>query len=234
MKSFLIIQNDAKEGAGHLQTLLEQRRIGVTTYLGWQVDYKRINAEDYSGLILLGGAQGVYESEEHPYLLDEIELSRAFIDKDKAVIGFCLGAQILATALGGKVLQNTQKEIGWFEIELEEEAAKDDVISSHPQKAMAYHFHGDYFKLPPDCVGLARSEMTECQLFRYKQNVYGFQYHAEVDQPLIEIMCNENTAYMQANGYDAEVVISEIEKFLIDYQLRCSLILNKWIDKAVM
>lgn len=230
MKPFLIIQNDAYEGAGLLMTLINQRKLKSIIMSGWDARYKDITTNDYCALIILGGAQGVYETDQYPYLLDEIKLAKNFIDEDKPVTGLCLGAQILASALGGEVLQNTQKELGWFEIELSEQALQDELMRSQPKTALAYHFHGDYFKLPPECISLARSEKTECQLFRYKQNVYGFQYHAEVDLPLIEVMCRNNKAYMQSNGYQADKVIAESEKYIVDYQLRCSSVLNNWIN----
>lgn len=232
MKPFLIIQNDAGEGAGQLQTLLDHRRLVSRLYLGWVAPYAELDQSDYSALVVLGGAQGVYEADQYPYLLDEMALCQAFINADKPVIGLCLGAQVVATALGGQVEQNTQKEIGWFEIELSEDAAEDDLLKDLPQRSMAFHFHGDYFKLPEACTGLASSALTECQLFRYKQNVYGFQYHAEVDLPLIEVMCRSNEEYMKDNGYDIDTVLNETQEHLDSYLLRCESILERWIDKA--
>jgi len=232
MKPFLIIQNDAKEGAGQLMTLIRQRSLSANTFYGWQADYEKIDLNDYCGLIVLGGAQSVYEHSEYPYLIEEMELVNAFIENKKPVIGLCLGAQIIATALGGEVLQNSQKEIGWFEIQLEDLACHDDLFKVHPEREMAFHFHGDYFKLPPDCISLARSDLTECQAFKFTENVYGFQFHAEVDKDLIDVMCRRNESYMKANGYDAESVIAESEAKLVGYELRCSFILNKWLDKA--
>jgi len=232
MKPFLIIQNDAKEGAGQLMTLIHQRNLMSSTFLGWKANYKKIDSNDYCGLIVLGGVQGVYELEEYPYLKDEIELVKSFIDKEKPVIGLCLGAQIIATALDGEVFQNNQKEIGWFDIQLEDEASHDDLFLAHPDKAMAFHFHGDYFKLPPGCISLAKSDMTECQAFRYADNVYGLQFHAEIDEDLLAVMCRTNKEYMKDNGYNDEEVIAESSEKLIGYQLRCNYILNKWLDKA--
>jgi len=232
MKPFLIIQNDAHEGAGQLLTLLQQRQLMSRTMLGWNINYKNLKQSDYCALVILGGAQGVYELDKYSYLQDEINLTNAFIAADKPVLGLCLGAQVIATALGGDVLQNQQKEIGWFDIKLSEGAMNDNLMMMHSQIAKAYHFHGDYFRLPPECVSLASSELTECQLFRYRNNVYGFQFHAEVDQDLIEVMCRTNADYMQSNGYDADKVIKESKAQILDYQLRCSSILNKWLDMA--
>jgi len=233
MKPVLVIQNDAKEGAGLLASLLTSRGFRQMTVLGWQADYASPDASlspaNFSGLVVLGGAQGVNETEAYPYLSDEINLIQYFIAAGIPVIGLCLGAQLLAAALGGRVQSNTSKELGWHDITLSEAGRKDRLMSAHPEKALAFHFHGDYFTVPPGCLSLASSAMTGCQLFRHN-NAYGFQYHAEVDMALIEVMCLNNVDYMAANGADAVSVIEQSRLLIEDYMQRSANILNAWID----
>jgi GMP synthase (glutamine-hydrolysing) len=225
----LIIQNDAHEGAGLLAALAAERGQPVVQGLGWQIDYADLKAADYATLVLLGGAQGAYETDTYPYLQAEIELCRRFIDHDKPVLGFCLGAQLLAVALGGPVHSNPQKEIGWADIALTAAAADDALLHGLPQQHTVFHFHGDYFDLPPDCVNLASSALTACQLFRHGGASYGFQYHAEIDQPLLEVMCRNNADYMAANGFDATSVIAAAEQYLADVEARDRLLLTRWL-----
>jgi GMP synthase (glutamine-hydrolysing) len=189
MKPVLIIQNDAKEGAGQLSTLIAERGLGQETVFGYDTDYGQLAVDDYGALVVLGGAQSAYETDECPYLADEIALCHDFMQAGKPIAGFCLGAQILARALGGEVVPGATKEIGWYDLVLSEAAADDAILETHPKTLLAYHFHGDRIESVPGAVNLASSDITDCQLFRYGSNVYGFQYHAEVDQPLIEIMC---------------------------------------------
>ena len=228
----LIIQNDAHEGAGLLATLAAERGQPVVQWLGWEIDHVGLKVDDYAALVLLGGAQGAYETDVYPYLQGEIDLCRHFIAQDKPVLGFCLGAQLLAVALGGTVHSNPRKEIGWADIDLAAAASDDPLLHGMPEQHKVFHFHGDYFDLPPDCDNLASSALTACQLFRHGKASYGFQYHAEIDRPLLEIMCRNNADYMAANGFDADTVIAEAGQYLDDATARDLLVLMRWLDRV--
>ena len=96
MKPVLVIQNDAKEGAGQLATLIAERGLQQDTVLGFDTDYDHLDPADYSALVVLGGAQSAYETEAYPYLARQMALCQEFMDAGKPIAGFCLGAQILA------------------------------------------------------------------------------------------------------------------------------------------
>jgi len=230
MKPVLIIQNDAKEGPGLLGLCLSERGYDMDTRLGWDDTVAQLDPADYSGLVVLGGVQGVYESDQYPYLSDEIALIRRFIGADRPVIGLCLGGQLIAAALGGRVYPSEQKEIGWHEIRLAPEAGTDPLLRLHPAVAKAFHFHGDCFDTPPGCINLASSALTDAQLFRLGDRVYGFQFHPEMDTDLVDIMCRQNTEYMAANGSDADAVIAESRDKLPAYQQRTRPMFEAWVD----
>lgn len=230
MKSVLVVQNDAKEGAGLLATLIAARGLEAETVFGYDTDYDKLRADDYGSLVVLGGAQSAYETDTYPYLANEIALCHDFMQAGKPVAGFCLGAQILACALGGDVVPGEKKEIGWYDLELNEAAADDAVLEGHPKTVLGYHFHGDRIEEVPGAVVLASSEITRCQLFRYGANVYGFQYHAEVDRPLLEIMCRNNADYMASNGFDAERVIAEGKRNLPAFEDASKGALDRWLN----
>jgi GMP synthase (glutamine-hydrolysing) len=230
LKPTLIIRNDVNEGAGQLATLLARRGLAQHEVLGFDTDYSQLPSDQFSALVILGGAQGAYQTEEYPYLLNEMEICRAFVEADKPVAGFCLGAQILACALGGEVLPNDRKEIGWYDLFLTDVAASDPLMQSQPKTLLSYHFHGDYITTVPGGINLAYSAMTECQLFRYGSKAYGFQYHAEVDRPLLESMCRNNRSYLASNGFDAESIINESRTHFSAFEGHCSIVLNNWLD----
>jgi len=132
-----------------------------------------------SGLIVLGGPMGVYESDRHPRLLDEQELIRSALASRVPVLGICLGSQLLASALGARVYPAPAKEIGWYDVTLEREAASDPLLAGAPERFKALHWHGDVFDLPGGAVPLARSAVTRHQAFAYGGVAWGLLFHLE-------------------------------------------------------
>jgi GMP synthase (glutamine-hydrolysing) len=230
MKPILIVQNDHHEGAGALATLIADRGLEQHSVLGSKADYAKLPSGAFGALVVLGGAQSAYETDKYPYLLGQMQLCRDFIAAGKPIAGFCLGAQILAAAVGGEVVPGKRKEIGWYDLLLTEDGANDPLMQEHPRKLLSYHFHGDVITKVPDAARLAFSDMTECQLFRYGKTAYGFQYHAEADRPLLEIMCRNNRDYMAANGFDAETIIAESSTRLPAFERHCRVMLERWLD----
>ncbi len=230
MKPVLIVQNDAHEGAGSLATLLAQRGIDQHVVQGFGAKYSELASDRFSALVVLGGAQSAYETDKYTFLKKEMALCRDFVDAQKPLLGFCLGAQILAAALGGEVVPGKQKEIGWYDLTLRSEAKEDPLMRNHPSKLLAYHFHGDVIQNVPQAITLASSDMTPLQAFRYGPNAYGFQYHAEVDRSLLADMCRNNHDYLAANGIDAESLISDSQSHLPDFERHCTAMLKGWIE----
>ncbi|EGW40769.1 type 1 glutamine amidotransferase, partial [Desulfosporosinus sp. OT] len=105
---------------------------------------------------------------------------REAISSGKVIIGLCLGAQLIADVIGGKVTQNPAKEIGWFPICLTEEARLSPLFSFFPQRPVVFQWHGDTFGvLPEDAQSIAKSDACQHQAFIYRKRVFGFQYHME-------------------------------------------------------
>lgn len=229
-KPILIIQNDAKEGAGLLASLTNVRGIPQETILGDKADYAVLKAEDYGALVILGGAQSAYETDAYPFLKQEMELCKDFIGEGKPIAGFCLGAQIMACALGGSVHPGEKKEIGWYDLHLTKDASADPLFSGHPETLLAYHFHGDVIEMPPGATNLAYSDLTKCQLFRFGNSAYGFQYHAEADLPLIQDMCTNNATYMADNGFDHELIVRQSEQCIPRFEQENEKVFSRWLD----
>ena len=232
MKSILVIQNDPHEGAGSMAALIAERGFEQVSVIGADADYAKLPSADFAGLVVLGGAQGAYETDQYPYLSNEMQLARDFIAEGKPIAGFCLGAQLLACAVGGEVVPGKQREIGWHNLHLTEAAANDPLMQGHPHTLPSFHCHGDTIAEVPGAIRLAYSDLTPCQLFRYGKSAYGFQFHAEVDRPLLEIMCRNNRDYIASNGSDAERIIAEGVTLLPPFEQRCRTILGRWLDLA--
>lgn len=132
-------------------------------------------------LVIMGGPMGVYEAEDHPYLQEEIKVAQARMDTDKPILGVCLGAQIMAKALGAEVYKGPKgKEIGWKPLNLTNEGMDSPLRHFAPDKTNMFHWHGDTFDLPDGAILLASSELYDNQAFRYGHNALALQFHPEV------------------------------------------------------
>ena len=135
---------------------------------------------EFEMLVVMGGPMSVGDEEEHPWLLPEKRMIAAAIEGGAYVFGVCLGAQLVAEALGAKVTRGQHTEIGWFDVQLEEAASTSRVFGRLPKRFGALHWHGDTFAIPSGAVHMARSEATENQAFECEGGrVAAVQFHLE-------------------------------------------------------
>lgn len=188
--SVLILKNIATEGPGTIEDYLVQNGISYKT-----VELEKEDIPDPKGfeaLVMMGGPMSV--NDEISYIRREEELVREFISRGKRVFGVCLGAQIMAKALGSRVYVGPQKEIGWYDIELTEDGMNDPLmkmLAVYPKtgdvtkKIEIFHWHGETFDIPQGAIRLAGSALYPNQAFRYGQKAYAFQFHIEVRKEMI-------------------------------------------------
>jgi GMP synthase (glutamine-hydrolysing) len=138
------------------------------------------SANDLDFLIIMGGPQSPLELEKDPYLKDELVLIKDAIANDKKVLGFCLGAQLIGEALGGKTSRSPEKEVGVFPIQLTGAGQVDHLFQGFPDSFDVIHWHNDMPGATPSAELLATSAGCPQQAYRYKHNVYGLQFHMEI------------------------------------------------------
>lgn len=144
------------------------------------------SAIDFDWLVVMGGPMNIYEEEAYPWLRAEKRFIRDAIDANCVVIGICLGAQLIADVLGGRVTRNAHTEIGWFDIDFTEAAKDSNVFAELPSRMPAFHWHGDTYALPEGAVCIASSDACENQIFQYGDRVVGLQCHIEESEASIE------------------------------------------------
>ena len=190
----LIIKNIITEGPGTIEDFLRKEDFSfkVVELSSGEVPP---SLEDFNSLVIMGGPMGVYEIGQYPHLRIESRIIREAINRDMKVLGICLGAQMIAYCLGSDLYKGPKEEIGWQHIELTGDGIKDlfmRKLAIHPsvgdfwRKFKVFHWHGDTFEIPIGAVLLASSELYKNQAFRYKNNVYGFQFHIEVTKKMIK------------------------------------------------
>lgn len=141
--------------------------------------------DNFDWLIILGGPMNIYEEEKYPWLVREKRFISEIIAGNKVVLGICLGAQLIADVLGGRISRNKYTEIGWYPVTLTTDPA---VFNGFPGNFIAFHWHRDTFEIPVGGVGFAESKGCSNQGFVYKDRVIGLQFHIEYSQKSIEQM----------------------------------------------
>lgn len=184
------LQHVPFEGLGSIESwLVDNGHTLSSTHLYEQASLPDITAFDM--LIVMGGPMGIYDYHEHPWLKQEKQFIRASIDAGKPVLGICLGAQLIADVLGGKVTRNPEKEIGWFPVEVTAEGRDTAIGQLLAEADDTFHWHGDTFAIPPSAIHLARSDACEHQAFLYDGRVLGLQFHLEVTPAGAAALCSE-------------------------------------------
>jgi GMP synthase-like glutamine amidotransferase len=134
---------------------------------------------EFPAIVVMGGPMGAYDEAEHPWLAGEKRLLREAVEADVPVWGVCLGAQLLASALGARVYRGDRPEVGLLPVHLTPESADDPVFGDAPGSFPTLQWHGDSFDLPDGATLLASSPAYPHQAFRVGRS-YGLQFHIEV------------------------------------------------------
>ncbi|HTO96393.1 MAG TPA: type 1 glutamine amidotransferase [Myxococcales bacterium] len=202
----IVIQHEPGEGPGALAPFLSQPRF-VRTWAGDRIP------QEAEALLVLGGGMGVYEQDRYPHLGEEIRLLRWCVERERPVLGICLGSQLLAKAVGGEVAKAPRKEIGFYRVRLSAAAREDPLFSGTPESFVAFHWHGDAFTLPKGAVPLASSTLTPLQAFRFGPCAWGVQFHLETDAEVLSAMMSGEAELREA-GVEAGHLRAQAEREL--------------------
>lgn len=196
----LMIQHVVCEGPGLLAEVLGDK--------GWDLDVRVMdepgttlpdNLDNYEALVILGGPMGAYEEARYPYLFQIQNLIRMATIRRTPTIGFCLGGQLIARALGADVGPNPFKEIGWSHVHLTPAGIVNQLFANMPEMMAVFQWHGDTFSLPEGAVLLASGDVCRNQAFVYAGHIWALQFHLEVTPQMIaswsEIYCDELTRF---------------------------------------
>lgn len=140
---------------------------------------------DYDALVVFGGEQAATDDHLHPYLPDLARRMRAFSEADRAVLGVCLGAQLLARGFGAENRLGVAPEFGWRDVTLTDAGRADPLLGALPAEFPIFQWHADTFDLPQGATHLARSPGAAHQAFRIGRATYGTQFHFEANRAVV-------------------------------------------------
>jgi GMP synthase-like glutamine amidotransferase len=229
--SVLICKNVENEGPGTIEDYLRSGDIPYEI-----VDLSagaRIPVDgDFETLVIMGGPMSVHDKEKYPFLIEEERMVTDFIKSGRKVLGICLGAQIMAKALGADVYKGAEEETGWLDIELTDEGLQDTCMKSlaNIDKAgdpagifKVFHWHGETFDIPKHAVRLAGSGLYPNQAFKCKDNAYAFQFHVEVNKEMIY--------YWFRNSPDFRQLQNDTERLYDDYHKRAVMFYDSFFNE---
>jgi GMP synthase-like glutamine amidotransferase len=184
-KRALIVHNFEKTGLGNVGTALAEAGVEADTVMAHLGEALPQRADGHDALVVLGGGQNALDDAGYPYFPALLDLIRDFERQDRAILGICLGSQLMARAFGGENRIGGATEFGWNKVGLTEKGAGDPVLGALPKSFPIFQWHDDTFVLPEQAEHLAASDVARSQAFRVGRAAYGFQFHFEADRSLV-------------------------------------------------
>jgi GMP synthase-like glutamine amidotransferase len=217
--SLIVFQHHPRETASLIGAVMQNH--------GHRLRYVQVHAgepvppdlDEVDGVISMGGPQNVDQTDEHAWLGDEMAYLKAAHDAGLPIIGICLGAQLLAAALGGKVEPMDALEVGWGEVTLAFPGTIDPLYAGITWKSMQFHMHGRQItQLPPGAAPLASSAQCRTQAFKAGYRSYGFQYHFEWDRKQLEHFAHGDL--VRKAGANSDEIVRQIDQHYDGYRRR--------------
>jgi len=185
------------EGLGLIESWMRARGHEITVTRWWAGETAGAEVAECEWLIVMGGPMNIYQHRDFPWLVAEKATIGAAMARGARVLGVCLGAQLIADVAGGKVLQNPEREIGWWTVRVLEPERGLGVPGA---EVTVLHWHGDTFTLPPGARRLAESEGCAQQAFALGERVLGLQFHLEMGAGALEEMVKAGADELAGGG----------------------------------
>ena len=180
----LVLQHISIEDPGYIKDLMIKDGVNITTVELDEGEKIPNNLNFFDGMLCMGGPMDTWMEKDFPWLIEEKKKIKEFVlELNKPYLGFCLGCQLLGEAIGGKVVKTNNPEIGMLDVNFLDEKKKDVLFADFPEKITSLQWHSyevQELEKNRDVTLLASSKETKYQIFRYKNNAYGIQFHIEI------------------------------------------------------
>jgi GMP synthase (glutamine-hydrolysing) len=230
-KTAAVFQHVAFEDLGSFEQVLVDRGFQLDTFQLGVDDLARAYASDPDLLIILGGPISVNDAQRFPFLEQELAIVRARLLRDTPCIGICLGAQLMALALGGVVTSMGKKEIGWSKLTLNDALADSDPLGVLGDDTAVLHWHGEQFSIPEGAVLLAGTAQCAHQAFAWKRNGLALQFHPEVTARGLERWYVGHVEELSSSGCDIPNLRSAGRRHAEGLRARGQAFLHDWLAR---
>lgn len=222
-------QHVSFEGLAAIEDWCNEREASLSVTRFFEDDFVLPETDDFDLLVVMGGPMSVNDDSQYSWLSKEKRFIRNCIEADKPILGICLGAQLIASAMGAKVYPNRVKEIGWFPVKPMDSKTG---IKLFPSTLEVFHWHGETFDLPPGSLLLSSSADCLNQAFLLRDRVIGLQFHLEMNPEAIKKIVSNCQHELIAGGsiqtrdeifYDMErrsEVLTPVLHGILDYLIK--------------
>lgn len=231
-KTALALRHLAFEDLGLVEPLLRGRGFDVRYHEAGVDDFRTVDLAAVDLLVVLGGPISVEDEARFPWLADEVALIRQRLDARRPLLGICLGAQLMARALGARVRPMGVKEIGFAPLTLT--AAGQGTALAELGGQPMLHWHGDQFELPAGTVSLAETAVCPHQAFAPHERALGLQFHAEVDPARFEQWLVGHIDELEHAGIAPGELRAAMAREAPGLKAALARLMGRWLDQALL
>lgn len=226
-RSLIAIRHIGFEDLGSFEAPLRAADYDIAYSDVAEHDVGRLDPLQADLMVVLGGPIGVYDDEAYPVVAAEIRLLQARLGAGRPTLGICLGAQLMAAALGARVYPGPAKEIGWSALEIIQTGARNPLAALRDVPVL--HWHGDTFDLPEGCALLASTPVCRNQAFSRGPNVLGLQFHPEVRGARFEHWLLGHASALAAAGISPAALRRDTAHYGKDLEVAGAAMLADWL-----
>ncbi|WP_424464192.1 glutamine amidotransferase [Pseudoclavibacter helvolus] len=228
----LVLRHIVFEDLGLLRDVLTERGYGIRYLEAGQHDFAGTDAAaeiaDADLVVVLGGPIGVGDAEHYPFLTPEIAAIGARLRAERPTLGVCLGAQLMAAAMGAQVAPTGRVEIGFAPLTLTDTGAAS--VLAGLRDVPVLHWHGDQFEIPAGAQRLAETPGFPNQAFSAGPNLLGLQFHLEVDPLMVETWLIANAYELAAHDLDPRVIRADALEHAPRLTAAARGVVGAWLD----
>jgi len=225
------IRHLAFEDLGTLEDVFAARGWAYRYIEAGTVDWAKLDPLADDLVVVLGGPISVYSANDYPFITNEIEFLKKRLAQQKPTLGICLGAQMIAAALGSKVYPGAVKEIGWSPLQITGPGQTSPCKYLSAEHSFMFHWHGDTFDLPDDAVLLASTDGCPNQAFVWNDTVLAFQCHPEVRaRDLEKWFIGHAVELATASGSNARILRDDTQRYGAALEVQARLCFDAWLD----